>query len=68
MAEQLVFDLPQRSAMGRAAFLVADSNRQAVALIDGVADWQVPVQWIYGPSGAGKSHLAAVLADRKSVG
>jgi DnaA regulatory inactivator Hda len=64
MAEQLVFDLPQRSAMGRAAFLVADSNRQAVALIDGVVDWQVPVQWIYGPSGAGKSHLAAVLAHQ----
>jgi hypothetical protein len=38
MAEQLVFDLPQRAAMGRAAFLVADSNREAVALIDGFAD------------------------------
>jgi DnaA regulatory inactivator Hda len=64
MAEQLVFDLPQRAAMGRAAFLVADSNREAVALIDGFADWQQPVQWIYGPSGAGKSHLAAVLANQ----
>ena len=43
MAEQLVFDLPQRAAMGRAAFLVADSNREAVAVIDGFADWQQPV-------------------------
>ena len=64
MAEQLVFDLPQRAAMGRAAFLVSDSNREAVALIDGFADWQVPVQWIYGPAGSGKSHLAAVLSHR----
>ena len=64
MAEQLVFDLPQRAAMGRAAFLVSDSNREAVALIDGFGDWQVPVQWIYGPAGSGKSHLAAVLSHR----
>lgn len=64
MAEQLVFDLPQRAAMGREAFLVSDSNRQAVALVDGFADWSTPVQWIYGPTGAGKSHLGAVLAGR----
>ena len=64
MAKQLVFDLPQRAAMGRAAFLVSDSNREAVALIDGFADWQVPVQWIYGPAGSGKSHLAAVLSHQ----
>ena len=50
--------------MGRAAFLVSDSNREAVALIDGFADWQVPVQWIYGPAGSGKSHLAAVLSHQ----
>lgn len=50
--------------MGRAAFLVSDSNREAVALIDGFGDWQVPVQWIYGPAGSGKSHLAAVLSHQ----
>ena len=50
--------------MGRATFLVSDSNREAVALIDRFADWQVPVQWIYGPAGSGKSHLAAVLSHQ----
>ena len=50
--------------MGRAAFFVSDSNREAVALIDGFADWQVQVQWIYGPAGSGKSHLAAVLSHQ----
>ena len=64
MAEQLVFDMPQRAATGREAFLVSGCNGEAVALIDGFADWPLPVQWIYGPSGAGKSHLAAVLSHR----
>lgn len=64
MTEQLVFDLPQRVALGRDAFLVADSNAEAIALIDNVAAWTQPVQWIYGPAGSGKSHLAAVLANQ----
>ena len=61
MAEQLLFDLPMRAAFEREAFLVADSNAEAVALIDTVADWEPPVQWIYGPAGSGKTHLTAVL-------
>lgn len=64
MTEQLVFDLPQRVALGRDAFLVADSNAEAIALIDDAANWAQPVQWIYGPAGSGKSHLAAVLANQ----
>lgn len=64
MSEQLVLDLPQRVALGRDAFLVADSNLQAIALIDAFCDWQHPVQWLYGPAGCGKSHLAAVLAHQ----
>lgn len=67
MTEQLVFDLPQRVALGRDAFLVADSNAEAVALIDGASHWSQTVQWIYGPAGSGKSHLAAVLANRLCV-
>ncbi len=59
-----MFDLPQRVALGRDAFLLAESNAEAVALIDGFAAWQQPVQWIYGPAGSGKSHLAAVLANQ----
>lgn len=64
MAEQLVFDLPQRIALERDVFLVAESNAEAVALIDNAAQWLQPVQWIYGPAGSGKSHLAAVLANQ----
>ena len=64
MSEQLVFDLPQRVALGRDMFLVADSNAQAIALIDGFSSWPEPTQWLYGPAGCGKTHLAAVLAQQ----
>lgn len=64
MTEQLVLDLPQRVALGRDMFLVADSNREAVALIDGFAASQNPVQWIQGPAASGKTHLIAVLANQ----
>lgn len=67
MTEQLILDLPQREAMGREAFLVTDSNREAVTLIDDFAAWTRPVQWIYGPHGCGKSHLAAVLANQSKA-
>jgi len=67
MTKQLVFDLPQRTALGRDAFLVTDSNAEAVSVIDGVAAWDAPVQWLFGPRGCGKSHLASVLANQVSV-
>ncbi|HMB78026.1 MAG TPA: DnaA/Hda family protein [Kiloniellaceae bacterium] len=59
-AQQLVFDLGQRPALGRGDFLVAPSNEVAVALIDRWPDWQVPVAVLWGPAAAGKSHLAEV--------
>ena len=66
MNRQLVFDLPQRVARNREAFLVAPCNAQAVDVIDNAAQWTQswtqPVQWLYGPAGCGKTHLAAVLA------
>jgi chromosomal replication initiation ATPase DnaA len=67
MTKQLVFDLPQRTALGRDAFLVTPSNAEAVAVIDGLSNWTSPVQWLYGPSGCGKSHLASVLANQVAV-
>ncbi len=67
MAEQLSFDLPSRPAFEREAFMVTQSNAEAVALIDQAADWPTPIQWIYGPSGCGKTHLSAVLAQSFDV-
>ena len=41
-AEQLNLDLPRRTALGRADFLVSDANMLALAMLDGWQDWQLP--------------------------
>jgi len=58
--EQLVLDLPHRSALGRDDFLVSQSNAAAVALVDRWPDWPHWAALVVGPEAAGKSHLAEV--------
>lgn len=57
---QLVLDLPHRAALGRDDFLVTESNRAAVALIDSFPDWPHHAMALVGPPGSGKSHLLEV--------
>ncbi len=57
---QLAFDIPHRPALGLEDFLVSESNREAVALIDRWPDWAAGAAVITGPAGSGKSHLANV--------
>ena len=64
MAQQLTFDLGLRPALGREDFLVADSNRAAVALVDQWPNWPSHVAAVVGPKGSGKSHLAQVWCKR----
>ena len=63
MAEQLVFTLPLRAAMGREDFFVSPGNAVAVAGIDGWQSWPFGKMILVGPEGAGKTHLAHVWAD-----
>lgn len=56
---QLPLALTPRPALGRADFLVSDSNRLALAQLD-AGGWTALA--LVGPEGAGKSHLAAVWA------
>lgn len=58
--EQLVLDLPHRSAMNAEDFLVSNCNEAAVKLIDIWPDWPHNTLLIVGPAGAGKTHLANV--------
>lgn len=60
MKRQLTFDLPPVPALGRADFFVSESNRAALALLDGWRDWPGGQLALTGPEGAGKSHLAAI--------
>ncbi|MGA9253072.1 MAG: chromosomal replication initiator DnaA [Roseobacter sp.] len=62
MPEQLGFDLPGVTALGRADFLVAPSNAMAVAVIEGWQSWAGGKLVLTGAEGSGKTHLAHVWA------
>ncbi|SDN45936.1 dnaA protein [Lutimaribacter pacificus] len=62
MAEQLGFDLPVRTALGREDFFVSPANAMAVAMIEGWRTWPARKLLLTGPAGAGKTHLAHVWA------
>ena len=64
---QLVLPLETRSASGRADFIVAPGNLQAVAFIDSWPHWPAPAVALYGPPASGKSHLAAVWAAKSGA-
>jgi chromosomal replication initiation ATPase DnaA len=65
--EQLPLDLPVRSAMGAADFVVSESNREAVAWLDRWPDWPGAALAIYGPAGCGKTHLGHVWQSRSGA-
>lgn len=67
MAHQLHFDLPVREARGRDAFIVAEANALAVALIDQPEGWPAGRLLLTGPQGAGKTHLAHVWAEAQGA-
>jgi DnaA regulatory inactivator Hda len=62
MPTQRAFDLPFRPAMGAEDFIVTDSNRVAVGMIDQWPAWPARILIVHGASGAGKTHLAQVWA------
>lgn len=66
-ARQLPLDLGHRPAQGRADFLIAPSNAQAVGWIDRWPAWPAPALIIHGPAACGKTHLAAVWKDRTNA-
>lgn len=67
MREQLVFDLPHRSALGAEDFLVSDCNLSAVRLIDAWPDWPHHIQLLTGPASSGKTHLVRVWQARSGA-
>jgi chromosomal replication initiation ATPase DnaA len=63
MSQQLGFDLPGVTALGRADFLVAPSNAMAVAMIEDWQNWSGRKLLLTGPEGSGKTHLTHVWAN-----
>ena len=67
MTRQMLLDLGHRAALGREDFLVAPSNRDAVAWLDLWPNWPAPAIAIYGPEACGKTHLAEVWRARSNA-
>ena len=65
--EQLIFDLPHRSALGAEDFLVSGCNGAAVAMVDRWPAWASPVAAVVGSAGSGKSHLVNVWRTRSGA-
>lgn len=65
--QQLVFDLPHRSAFELEDFLVSASNQAAIDLIDDSATWPNGAALVVGPVGSGKSHLAHVWREKSTA-
>lgn len=63
MAQQLSFELPVKTALGRDDFMVAHSNALALAMIEATDAWDNGKLVLNGPTGAGKTHLAHVWAS-----
>jgi chromosomal replication initiation ATPase DnaA len=63
MTEQLIFDLPPRTAFGREDFFVSPSNDMAVRVIEDWQSWPLDKLILSGPKGSGKSHLASIWAE-----
>jgi chromosomal replication initiation ATPase DnaA len=64
---QLILDMPLRQALGREDFLVTDSNKAAVALIDQWPHWPTYAAILVGPPGSGKSHLVEVWQQKSGA-
>jgi chromosomal replication initiation ATPase DnaA len=62
LPSQLPLPLPSSPALGRADFIVAPANAEAVAFIDSFPNWPAPAA-LHGPSGSGKSHLVRAWAQ-----
>jgi chromosomal replication initiation ATPase DnaA len=67
MTRQMPLDLGHRAALGREDFLVAPSNRDAVAWLDLWPNWPAPGLVVYGPEACGKTHLAEVWRARSGA-
>ncbi|MCQ0971752.1 DnaA/Hda family protein [Paracoccus sp. TK19116] len=67
MSRQLVLDLDIPPAQSRADWLVAGSNRDALAMLDAPESWPQGRLLLIGPEGAGKSHVAAFWAAERDA-
>lgn len=64
---QQALALPVEPRFGRADFLVSDSNRAALMLIERWPQWPGRALAVHGPPGSGKTHLAHLWCARSGA-
>lgn len=64
---QLPLELALEPRFGRAHFLKAPSNADALAMVERWPDWPDRILTLIGPAGSGKSHLLAIFAERSAA-
>lgn len=65
--KQFPLDFKPRTEFGRADFMVANCNADALHIIELWPHWAFFALSLYGPNGCGKTHLAHVFADHVSA-
>ncbi len=63
MAEQMTFDLPVKTALGRDDFFISPANALAVKMLEDWPKWPDAKLALIGPIGSGKTHLTQVWAS-----
>ena len=59
--DQLIIDMPKRSALDREDFMVNECNQEAIQFIDTFYQRKMKSGVLIGPKGSGKSHLVNVF-------
>ena len=59
--DQLIIDMPKRSALDREDFMVNECNQEAIQFIDNFYQRKMNSGVLIGPKGSGKSHLVNVF-------
>ena len=62
MPQQLSFNLPAITALGREDFFVSPANAAAVAMVEAWQNWPARKLALIGPASSGKTHLVHVWA------
>jgi len=62
MAQQMIFDLPVKTAHGRDDFFISPTNALAVKMLEDWPKWPDNKLALVGPVGSGKTHLTQVWA------
>jgi chromosomal replication initiation ATPase DnaA len=67
VTSQIPLPLESAPSLTRADFIIADTNRDALAFIESWPAWAISTVAVYGPAASGKTHLAEIWVARSGA-